>query len=38
MDEIAAKCGFVSRSFFSTTFSRECGMPPAKYRASMRRD
>ena len=38
MDEIAIKCGFISRSFFTTAFTKECGMPPAKYRASMRRD
>ena len=38
MDEIAVKCGFISRSFFTTAFTKECGMPPAKYRASMRRD
>ena len=38
MDKIAAQCGFASRSFFSTVFTRECGMPPAKYRASMRKD
>ena len=38
MDEIAIKCGFISRSFFTTAFTKECGMPPAKFRASMRRD
>ena len=38
MDEIAIKCGFISRSFFTTAFTRECGMPPAKYRSSLRKD
>ncbi len=38
MDEIAVKCGFVSRSFFTTAFTKECGMPPARFRASTRRE
>lgn len=38
MDEIAVKCGFLSRSFFTTVFSKECGISPARFRASTRRE
>ena len=38
MDEIAVKCGFLSRSFFTAAFIKECGISPAKYRPTMRRD
>ena len=38
IDEVAIRCGFVSRSFFTTTFTKECGTSPAKYRQETRRD
>ena len=38
IDEIAAQCGFGSRSFFSTAFTRECGISPARFRETNRRN
>ncbi len=33
IETIAERCGFCDRSYFSTVFRREVGIPPAKYRS-----
>lgn len=38
IDDIAVRCGFVSRSFFTTAFTRECGASPLKFREANRKD
>ena len=38
IDDIATRCGFGSRSFFPTAFTKECGISPSQFRESHRRD